>query len=136
MTPLTLPIEIEPILVAYLTRFDEITSSVGTELPADYRATEHQAVTFTDIGDGATIPDLRLDHARFQFTSWAPDREAAWTLIATVCAALGQLRNHVTPNGVIGRARKIQRPSWTPDTSVTPHTPRFVTVWDVVAHPL
>lgn len=143
MTVLVLP-DVVALTRTYLLSVPEITAIFGQRIATKSApAPAYPYVTLQRIGGRAPIGE-RLDSARIQFDAWAnPDPTAnplgeitADLGVRTLRAALFAINRSggfVRPAGVITSATDVLGPAWQPDTTRTPHVPRFTSTLDIGA---
>lgn len=137
MTLHVLP-DTERLVRAYLVQVTEITALVGTNVSTEQPGTTPASwITFTRLG-GPSLPALpeAMDVARFQFDAWATSKATASTIARTLRAALRASTNYTLATvGTLGGCSIVTDIAWTPDTSRTPPTPRYVLTVDIYARP-
>lgn len=142
MPEVTLEVDVEQIVSAYLRGRTELTDLVDqriyTELP--------KAVTFPlvvihrpPVGENLTTP-LHLVHSILDIHAYGGPKKVAFRIGATVRALLasvdflGAHQIDSSPAGVITDV-ECGPFGWLPDPDFTPAKPRYLTTFDIYAHP-
>lgn len=135
MSLLVLP-DVVALTRRYLLTVPELVTVVDTRIATrSDAAPAYPYLTLQRIGGRAVLGE-RLDMARVQFDAWGETESDASLAIRTVRAAMFALTRaggYVAPAGVLTGVTDIAGPQWMPDTTRTPHVPRFTSTLDIGA---